>query len=76
MPSRYVRDHRTWCDRLSNDSSLLLIVPSSAADHARYFRAPLNDLRVVTNVDHNVHTIYDPKRIAILHYPASVNHVR
>jgi hypothetical protein len=32
-----------------------------AADHARYFRAAPNDLRVVTNVVHNLHTIHDPK---------------
>jgi hypothetical protein len=29
----------------------------AAADHARYFRAAPNNIRVVTNVDHNVHTI-------------------
>jgi hypothetical protein len=27
-------------------------------DHARYFRVAPHDLRVVTNVDHNVHTIH------------------
>ena len=35
--------------------------PTSAADNARYFRVAPNNLRVVTNVDHNVHTILDPK---------------
>ena len=68
VPPRYVGNHRTRSDRLSNDPPLLLVVPPSAADHARYFRAPLNDLRVITNVDHNVHTILDPKRIAIVHH--------
>ena len=48
MPPRYVRNHRTRCDRLSNDPSLRLVVPPSAANHARYFPASLNDLRVVT----------------------------
>src|SRR5262249_22822713 len=56
MPSRYVRNHRTRRDRLGNDPPLLLIAPPSAADRARYLRAVLNDLRVVTNVDHNLHT--------------------
>src|SRR4029434_8394162 len=68
MPSRYVRNHRTRRDRLGNDPPLLLIAPPSAADRARYLRAALNDLRVVTNVDHNVHTILYPKRIAIVHH--------
>ena len=39
-----------------------------AANHARYFRAATADIGVVTNVDHNVHTIFDPKKIVILHY--------
>src|SRR5262249_15600259 len=65
---RYVRNHRTRRDRLGNDPPLLLIAPPSAADRARYLRAALNDLRVVTNVDHNVHTILYPKRIAIVHH--------
>ena len=50
-------------------------LPPSAADHARYFRAPLNDLRVVTNVDHIVHTILDPKRIAIVHHSPPLSYV-
>jgi hypothetical protein len=57
MPSRYIRNHRTRRDRLGNDPPPLLIAPPSAADRARYLRAALNDLRVVTNVDHNLHTI-------------------
>src|SRR5262249_14034015 len=57
MPSRYVRNHRTRRNRLGNDPPFLLIAPPSAADRARYLRAALNDLRVVTNVDHNLHTI-------------------
>ena len=85
MPSRYVRNHRTRRDRLGNDPPLLLIAPPSAADHARYLRAALNDLRVVTaalndlrvvtNVDHNVHTILYPKRIAIVHHSPSLRYV-
>ena len=39
------------------DLLLLLIAPPSATDHARHFRVASNDLRVVTNVDHNVRTI-------------------
>src|SRR6266566_9667536 len=75
MPSRYVRNHRTRRDRLGNDPPLLLIAPPSAADRARYLRAALNDLRVVTNVDHNVHTILYPKRIAIVHHSPSLSYV-
>src|SRR5215471_12598622 len=73
MPSRYVRNHRTRRDRLGNAPPLLLIAPPSAADRARYLRAALNDLRVVTNVDHNVHTILYPKRIAIVHHSPSLS---
>ena len=73
--SRYVRNHRTRRDRLGNDPPLLLIAPPSAADRARYLRAALNDLRFVTNVDHNVHTILDPKRIAIVHHSPSLSYV-
>ena len=67
MPPRHVRYHRTRCDRLGNNPPLLLIAPPSAADHARYFRVASNDLRVVTNVDHNVRTILDPNKITIVH---------
>jgi hypothetical protein len=75
MPSRYVRNHRTRRDRLGNDPPLLIIAPPSAADRARYLRAALNDLRVVTNVDHNVHTNLYPKRIAIVHHSPSLSYV-
>jgi hypothetical protein len=51
---RYVR---TWRDRLGNNPPLLLVAPSPAANYARYFDAAPNDVRVVTNVDHNVHAI-------------------
>ena len=57
MPSRHLRNYRTWCDRLGNNPPLLLVAPSPAANCARYFDAAPNDVRVVTNVDHNVHTI-------------------
>src|SRR5262249_23286105 len=73
MPSRYVRNHRSRRDRLGTDPPLLLSAPPSAADHARYLRAALTDLRVVTNVDHNVHTILYPKRIAIVHHSPSLS---
>jgi hypothetical protein len=57
MPPRHVRSHCTGCDRLGNNPPLLRIAPPSAPDHAHDFRAALYDLRVVTDVDHNVHTI-------------------
>ena len=75
MPPRHVRYHRTRCDRLGNNPPLLLIAPPSAADHARYFRVASNDLRVVTNVDHNVHTILDPNKITIVHCSQSLSYV-
>jgi len=75
MPPRHVRYHRTRCDRLGNNPPLLLIAPPSAADHARYFRVAPNDLRVVTNVDHNVHRILDLNRIAIMHCSHSLSYV-
>ena len=75
MPPRHVRYHRTRCDRLGNNPPLLLIAPPSAADHARYFRVASNDLRVVTNVDHNVRTILDPNRITIVHCSQSLSYV-
>ena len=56
MSSRHVRNHGTRRDRLGNDPPLLLIAPSSPADHARDCRVAPSDLRVVTNVVHNVHT--------------------
>ena len=71
MPPRHVRYHSTRCDRLGNNPPLLLIAPSSA----RYFRVAPNDLRVVTNVDHNVHTILDPNRTAIVHCSQSLSYV-
>jgi hypothetical protein len=64
MASRYVGNHRTRCDCLGNDPPLLLLAPPSATEHARDFRSAPNSLRVVTDVDHNVHTIRDPKRTA------------
>jgi len=57
MPSCHVRNYGTWRDRLGNNPPLLLIAPSPAADYARYFHVAPSDLRVVTNVVHNVHTI-------------------
>jgi hypothetical protein len=68
MPPRYIRYHRIRRDRFRNDPTLLFITPSSAPNHPRYLRAAPNNLRVVTNVDHNVHTIHDPKRITIVHH--------
>ena len=75
MLPRHIRYHRARCDRLGNNPPLLLIAPPSAADNARYFRVAPNNLRVVTNVDHNVHTILDPKRIAIVHCSQSLSYV-
>jgi len=68
MPPRYIRYHRIRRDRFRNDPTLLFITPSSAPNHPRYLRAAPNNLRVVTNVDHNVHTLHDPKRITIVHH--------
>jgi hypothetical protein len=47
--------------RLRNDLPLLLLSPPSAAHNARHFRPAPNNLRVVTDVDHDVHTICDPR---------------
>ena len=66
-----IRSSRGSCRNRSSYCSKYPYVPPSAANHARYFPASLNDLRVVTNVDHNVHTILDPRRIAIVHQIAS-----
>jgi hypothetical protein len=76
MAPRYVGNHRTWCDRLGNDPPLLLIAPPSATDDARDFRPAPNNLRVVADVDHNVHTIRDPKRIAIMQARSALRYVR
>ena len=69
MPSRHVGNHRTRCERLGNDAPLLLVAPPTPADDARDLRPAPNNLRVITDVDHNVHTIRDPNRIAIVHNP-------
>ena len=52
----HIRNHGTCHDRLRNDPSLILIAPSSAADYAGDFYVAPSELRVVTNVVHNVHT--------------------
>jgi len=39
-----------------------LLAPPTPADDARDLRPAPNNLRVVTDVDHNVHTIRDPSR--------------
>jgi hypothetical protein len=57
MPSRHVRNYRARYDCLGSDPPLLLIAPLPTANYARYFRTAPNNVRVVTNVDHNVHTI-------------------
>ncbi len=57
MPSRHVRNYCTQRNRLGNDPPFLLIAPPLAANYARYFRTAPNNVRVVNNVDHNVHTI-------------------
>jgi transposase len=76
MVSRYIGNHRIRCDRLGNDPPLLLVAPPSAADDARDFRPAPDNLRVVTDVDHNVHTIRDPKRIASMHARSAIGYVR
>ena len=76
MASRYIGNHHTRCDRLGDDLALLIVVPTSATDDARDFRAAPNNLRVVTDVDHNVHTIRDPKGNAIMHARSAIDYVR
>ena len=76
MASRYIGNHHTRCDRLGDDPALLIVVPTSATDDARDFRAAPNNLRVVTDVDHNVHTIRDPKGNAIMHARSAIDYVR
>jgi hypothetical protein len=76
MAPRHLGSDSTRCDRLGNDPPLLLVAPPPAADDARNLRAPPNDLRVVIDVDHNVHTIRDPKRIAIMHARIALSYVR
>ena len=56
-------DHHPW------NPPLLLVAPPTPADDARDLRPAPNNLRVVTDVDHNVHTIRDPSKIAIVHNP-------
>ena len=56
MPSRHVRSYRARYDCLGSDPPPLLIAPPPTANYARYFRTAPNNVRVVTNVDHNVHT--------------------
>jgi hypothetical protein len=76
MPPRHVRNYCTRRDRLGNDLAFLLSLPASARNHARYFGVTPNDLRVVTDLDHNVHTVhfrifYSPNLIYIGHFGTS-----
>jgi hypothetical protein len=75
MSPRHIRNDRTRRHRLGNDPALLRLAPPAATDDAPNFGAPLNDLRVVTDVDHDVHTIRDPWRIAIMHASISFIYV-
>jgi hypothetical protein len=59
MPSRHLGNYRTGRDRLSNNSPLRIIAPPPAANHARHFRPPPNDIRA-----------HDRNRIAIVHHSA------
>jgi hypothetical protein len=56
--------------------SLLFVGPPPAADDARSLCAVPNDLRVVIDVDHNVQTIRDPKRNAIMLAHIAFSYVR
>jgi hypothetical protein len=69
-------NHRTRCDRLGDDPALLIVIPTSATDDARDFCAAPNNPRVVTDVDHNVHTTRDPKRIASMQARSAFGYVR
>jgi hypothetical protein len=60
MAPRYVGNHRIRCDRPSNNPPLRLVAPPSAAADAPDFRTTPDNFRVVTDVDHNVHSIRDP----------------
>jgi hypothetical protein len=75
VASGHVGNHRPRCNRLRNNPPLLLIAPPPAADDASHFSAAPNKLRVVTDVDHNVHTINDPSRIAIMHARIALHYV-
>jgi hypothetical protein len=74
MASRHVGNHCPRCDHLRNDPPLRLAPPEAAHDPRNFPAAP-NDLRVVTDVDHNVNTIRDPKRIAIMRAPIALGYV-
>lgn len=76
MPPRHVRNNCTRRNRLGNDLAFLLSAPAPPPHNARYFDVPPNDLRVVTDVDHNVHTILQRWRITIVHYSQPPGYVR
>ncbi len=62
MPSRHLGNNRTRRDCLGHDPTLLLITPIPAASYTGHFRSAPNEIRVVINVVHNVHTISNRPR--------------
>jgi hypothetical protein len=75
MAPRHVGSDSTRRDRFGDNPPLLLVAPLPAADDRRNLRAAPNQLRVVINVDHSVHTIRDPKRIASMHARIGLSYV-
>src|SRR5579864_606041 len=75
MAPRHVGSDSTRRDRFGDNPPLLLGGPPPAADDPRNLCAASNQLRVVINVDHSVHTIPDPKRIASMHARIALSYV-
>jgi len=75
MAPRHVGSDSTRRDGFGDNPPLLLVAPLPAADDRRNLCAAPNQLRVVINVDHSVHTIRDPKRIASMRARIGLSYV-
>ena len=75
MAPRHVGSDSTRRNRFGDNPPLLLVAPPPAADDRRNLCAAPNQPRVVINVDHSVHTIRDPKRIASMHTHIGLSYV-